>query len=115
MLRSDWYLERLRVKQERDIALWRRHVSALESFRSRRQSGADIDVAERLSAARRELQRVCSLGYIEELVGTIGADPFPAAAGPKRENGAAVGPIRTENQGSGRRGPHASAPRSSAS
>ena len=30
LLASDWYRERLQVKQIRDIALWRRHVSALE-------------------------------------------------------------------------------------
>ena len=31
MLESDWYRERLRMKQRRDVALWTRHVSALES------------------------------------------------------------------------------------
>ncbi len=34
MLASDWYQERLRVKQERDIALWQRHAAALEAFRA---------------------------------------------------------------------------------
>ena len=33
MLASDWYRERLAVKQERDVALWKRHVAALESGR----------------------------------------------------------------------------------
>ena len=28
LLGSDWYQERLRVKQERDTALWRRHAAA---------------------------------------------------------------------------------------
>ena len=32
VLQSDWYQERLRVKQERDTALWRRHVAALDKF-----------------------------------------------------------------------------------
>jgi hypothetical protein len=76
VLRSDWYQERLRVKQERDIALWRRHIAALDAFRAMRANGAEIDASERLAIARRELQRVCSTGYLEELVGTIGADPF---------------------------------------
>ncbi len=31
MLASDWYRERLRVKQARDIALWKRHLAALEA------------------------------------------------------------------------------------
>ncbi|MGA2447764.1 MAG: hypothetical protein ABTD50_03720 [Polyangiaceae bacterium] len=76
VLRSDWYQERLRVKQERDIALWRRIVSGLDGFRTARPNGTEIGAAQRLTVARRELQRVCAPGYVEELIGTIGADPF---------------------------------------
>jgi hypothetical protein len=75
LLASDWYAERLRVKQERDIALWRRHVASLESFRS--AAGSDqIDLEARLAVAREQLARVSADAYREELVGTIGADPF---------------------------------------
>ena len=59
MLASDWYQERLRVKQQRDIALWTRHVAA---------TGSD--------AARKRLAHVSSGAYLRELTGTIGADPF---------------------------------------
>ncbi len=31
LLASDWYKERLSIKQRRDIALWQRHVAALEA------------------------------------------------------------------------------------
>jgi hypothetical protein len=62
LLSSDWYNRRLRVKQERDIALWRRHVEALK------------DPAA--SIAREQLARVSSPAYLGELMGTIGADPF---------------------------------------
>jgi hypothetical protein len=65
LLSSDWYAERLAVKQLRDIALWQRHVVALEA------AGA-----EGLDAARAELRRVISPEYLAELRGTIGADPF---------------------------------------
>jgi phosphoenolpyruvate carboxykinase (diphosphate) len=68
LLSSDWYPERLRVKRERDIRLWRRHVEALEA----------AGLESRLATARRELDRVSSPGYLTELVGTIGADPFTA-------------------------------------
>src|SRR3984885_15077395 len=34
MLQSDWYRERLAVKQARDIALWTRHVESLEAARA---------------------------------------------------------------------------------
>jgi hypothetical protein len=64
LLASDWYAERLAVKQQRDIALWRRHVVSLEA--------AGIDAF----AARAELARVSAPEYLAELRGTIGADPF---------------------------------------
>jgi hypothetical protein len=75
LLASDWYAERLRVKQERDIALWRRHVASLDSFRSAAGS-EQIDLEARLAVAREQLARVSADAYREELVGTIGADPF---------------------------------------
>ncbi|HEX3869898.1 MAG TPA: hypothetical protein VHV77_05660, partial [Pirellulales bacterium] len=59
LLSSDWYAERLATKQQRDIALWTRHVAATNT-----------------SAAKAELTRVSSPKYLEELRGTIGADPF---------------------------------------
>ena len=59
VLASEWYRDRLRVKQQRDIALWNRHVARV---------GADV--------AGAGLARVSSPAYLEELVGTIGADPF---------------------------------------
>jgi hypothetical protein len=59
VLASEWYRRRLLTKQERDSALWRRHVAA---------TGSD--------AARSRLAEVESPDYPDSLVGTIGADPF---------------------------------------
>ena len=57
------------------MALWRRHVASLEAFRG--AAGSDeIDLEARLVVARAQLARVSGAGYCEELVGTIGADPF---------------------------------------
>ena len=64
LLASEWYRERLRVKQDRDVALWTRHLSALES--------AGLALEE----ARLQLARVSAPAYLRELEGTIGADPF---------------------------------------
>jgi hypothetical protein len=75
VLASDWYQERLRAKQERDIALWRRHLASLDAFISGAGS-AQFDVRARLVEARAEMARVSSVAYLSELVGTIGADPF---------------------------------------
>ncbi len=77
MLASDWYRERLTVKQSRDIALWKHHAAALAKFRdSPADYGRDIDVDKRLALVDRQLTRVSAPAYLEELRGTIGADPF---------------------------------------
>jgi phosphoenolpyruvate carboxykinase (diphosphate) len=79
LLASEWYTERLRVKQDRDIALWRRHLAALEAFQSagaRAYPAQTIRVDSLLATAREQLARVSSRDYLSELVGTIGADPF---------------------------------------
>ncbi len=64
MLRSDWYRERLAVKQARDVALWTRHVESLEAASASSEE------------ARLQLARVSAPAYLRELEGTIGADPF---------------------------------------
>jgi phosphoenolpyruvate carboxykinase (diphosphate) len=78
LLSSDWYGERLRVKQTRDVALWQRHVHSLETFRAAQSAplldGVGFDT--RYALARAQLARVSSPVYLDELVGTIGADPF---------------------------------------
>jgi hypothetical protein len=78
LLASAWYRERLQVKQARDIALWRRHIAALEQFRS---TGARLpsdpnELHRRLAFAQTQMSRVSAAAYREELTGTIGADPF---------------------------------------
>ena len=75
LLSSAWYQERLHVRQEREVALWTRHIAALETSRPLAGS-AQPDIAARLSAAQAQLARVSSISYLAELVGTIGADPL---------------------------------------
>ena len=76
VLASDWYRERLHVKQQRDIDLWHRHVADLQKFQQTALSSRDFNVDERIHQARAQLARVSSSLYIKELRGTIGADPF---------------------------------------
>jgi hypothetical protein len=81
LLASDWYAERLRVKQERDVDLWTRHVRSLSEFLARpghRDEALRLGIEERLEHARAELERVSSDQYVESLLGTIGADPIHA-------------------------------------
>jgi hypothetical protein len=73
LLTSDWYKDRLCAKQEHDVALWSRHIAALEAFEA--NGVRQLDVSSRLAEARRQLVRVSSVSYLAELVGTIGSDP----------------------------------------
>jgi hypothetical protein len=76
VLASDWYKERLTVKQDRDIALWQKHSVALEAFRVGGIPPGNVDIDARLSTVGEQLRRVTASGYTQELTGTIGADPF---------------------------------------
>ncbi len=81
LLASDWYRERLHCKQVRDVALWTRHVAALEQFQAGPTARNLPDLPNRMVLAKRELARVGSPAYIDELTGTIGADPFNGLGG----------------------------------
>jgi hypothetical protein len=78
LLASEWYAERLTVKQRRDVALWERHVGSLTEFLAspgHRGEAERLGIPRRLEHARAELDRVRSPEYVRSLVGTIGADP----------------------------------------
>ncbi len=73
LLASDWYKQRLAAKQALDKALWNRHVKTLEEFQL--EGGIGVDVPALLAEAKKQRDRVHSPAYLEELAGTIGADP----------------------------------------
>jgi hypothetical protein len=90
LLESDWYGERLKVKQARDIQLWRRHIGALVEFLAlpgHRDEAERLGIAGRLERARAEFERVSSDVYLRELHGTIGADPIHRSRPVKRPLG----------------------------
>ena len=79
LLASDWYRLRLCVKQQRDVGLWTRHVAYLDAFlrdSTRREDASRLKLDQRRKHASTELARVSSAGYLENLVGMIGADPM---------------------------------------
>lgn len=79
LLASDWYRERLEIKQQRDMQLWARHVGYLEQFlndSSHVKAAEEMRIAERLAMARDKLEQVSRADYPDSLVGTIGADPL---------------------------------------
>jgi hypothetical protein len=75
LLMSPWYHERLVTKQTRDIALWNRHLLAFERASALAHQWPH-DLPARSELITRELARVSSERYLDELVGTLGADPF---------------------------------------
>ncbi len=75
---SEWYAKRLAAKQKVDQLLWRRHVEYLNQF-LRKPSHEDVadalKIGERLTHARKMLERVESPEYLQSLQGTLGAEP----------------------------------------
>ncbi len=79
VLNSQWYKERLYVKQQREIDLWTKNIEYLEKFtqmKNFREASQRMDIASKLEEARKTLERVESEEYIEYLQGTFGADPL---------------------------------------
>lgn len=78
LLASDWYRERLVTKQRRDLTLWERHRDYLEQYLKVRPNAAPeireaIHHRQQIVAA--ELDRIRRPEYIDELQGTLGAEP----------------------------------------
>ncbi|HKD37925.1 MAG TPA: hypothetical protein VKB78_14030, partial [Pirellulales bacterium] len=87
LLESNWYHDRLKLKQRRDVALWRRHLDYLEQFGehvTKQRMLGSVDLAARRRRAEAELARVASPRHLDELVGTPGANPLKSRAEPRR-------------------------------
>ncbi len=81
MLASDWYAARLKAKQSVDRNLWRRHVDYLDRFLKRAgyaEEAERLGIAGRVARARKTLEAVESPAYLEQLRGTLGAEPIEA-------------------------------------
>jgi hypothetical protein len=79
LLTSDWYQQRLKTKQARDIELWERNCEYLDKF-SKLDSHEDIaerlNITQRIEKAQQKLTQIKSDDYLRSLQGTIGADPL---------------------------------------
>lgn len=79
VLNSDWYKERLVRKQQIDIAMTIGFITYIKEFMSKSTNeviSKEIDIEERLQEAESQLTYFKSERYLEDLVGTIGADPL---------------------------------------
>jgi hypothetical protein len=75
VLGSTWYQTRLATKQRRDVALLERFRRQLEQAQPLRRQAPDLFRA-RFTYVERAFARASSPSYLEELGGTLGADPF---------------------------------------
>ncbi len=79
VLASDWYQQRLEIKQQREITLWEKHISNLKNFKtlnSNRFWVHKFDIEARIKKAEDTLTLVSDKQYAADLRGTIGADPI---------------------------------------
>lgn len=78
VLASDWYRQRLAIKQQRDIALARRHVDYLTQFLAKAETRCEPDDIAHCEAllieAGAQLEAVSSAAYLKNLWGSLGAD-----------------------------------------
>ena len=77
LLQSDWYRERLQIKQQRDAALWKMNRDYLEvkmDDTTEDETEKWADLQERIEKAEHMIEWISSQNYLERLQGTLGAD-----------------------------------------
>ncbi|MDX2480629.1 MAG: hypothetical protein QNK24_09865, partial [Desulfuromusa sp.] len=77
LLSSDWYQQRLAIKQSRDEELWRRNHTYIQEKLvglAEKDSEKMNDLEARLKEAERMINVVSSREYLNRLSGTLGAD-----------------------------------------
>jgi hypothetical protein len=77
LLQSDWYRERLALKQARDVELWHKHRYYLVQQLAetpQQEAGMRAELETRIREVERMLQVVSSPEYLARLRGTLGAD-----------------------------------------
>ena len=77
LLQSNWYLNRLKLKQERDAKLWRNNYLYLQqkfddALENEIEKRAYLQA--RMTDAKKMIETISSDSYIEQLTGTLGAD-----------------------------------------
>ncbi|MEC3906645.1 hypothetical protein VOI54_06415 [Tamlana sp. 2201CG12-4] len=79
VLNSDWYKERLKLKQQKDIRFYKSQIDYLEAFIEHPNNDIlveDMNIKDRLHSTKALYNNVKSPDYLNQLVGTIGADPL---------------------------------------
>jgi len=79
VLDSDWYMERLKIKQQRKADCCRHHIDYLKEFirqQHNAKEAAALECASCLASVEERLRYVESNAFLQDHIGTIGADPI---------------------------------------
>lgn len=79
VIESDWYKARLHLKQQKDSDYLKKSMKYLSDFMAEPNNSTlinEMQIAERIEKARKQLKHIESEDYLKALVGTIGADPL---------------------------------------
>ena len=79
VVNSDWYKERLILKQQKDIAFYGKQIKYLEDFIATPSNNipvVEMNLNDRLKTLKQFFAEVNSKNYLKSLNGTIGADPL---------------------------------------
>jgi hypothetical protein len=79
VIKSDWYKERLQLKQQKSINTINAQIDYLKNFiagKDNKEIVAEMNLEERLKKAEERLVIIESDGFVKEIEGTIGADPL---------------------------------------
>jgi len=79
IINSDWYKERLLLKQQKDALFYKKQIAYLEDFISNTINASlvsELNILDRLKNVKKTYKEINSDNYLESLIGTIGADPL---------------------------------------
>ena len=79
VLQSKWYNDRLKLKQTKDSVFLEKEIQYLEDFMANPNNQVlieEMQIKHQIDKANKQLKSVKSVKYLEDLVGTIGADPL---------------------------------------
>ena len=77
VISSDWYKERLKLKQQQEIENWNNKIDYIQKFKKQEVNQSiceELKLDEKLELAKNNLKEVSSEEYLKKLTGTIGLD-----------------------------------------
>jgi len=75
LLQSDWYQQRLEIKQQRESDLWQQHKAYIQQqLAATEQSAGRAELIQKLEATELKLAEINDPAYLQQLQGTLGAD-----------------------------------------